>query len=224
MSTAQLHWPTRSRATRPLLRTRGTAGLFTLPVFAGTVAVLTWAEWTFLHALGWTVVHAHDVNYPSSLARGDLGLFQSLDFAVLGLLTILFARGLRTQFVRRLPGVVASVAFGAAALGGLLSAFPTDLPGEAASWHDRLHGIGFVLLLLGNLAAFVAAGLALRDAPGWGRLWVYSVANAPAAILVAVALFPFDQVSFYAAVVVMLAYYGVLGVRMRRLGARPAGE
>ena len=142
---------------------------------------------------------------------------------MLGLLTFLFARGLRTQFVRRLPGIVASAAFGAASLGALLSVFATDLPGEPASWHGWLHGIGFVLLLLGNLIAFVAAGLGLRDAPGWGRVWVYSVANAPAAILVTVALFPFDQVSFYASIVVMLAYYGVLGLRMRRLAARTDG-
>ena len=223
MSTVDLHWPTRSHGTRPLLRTGGVAGLLMLPLFAVTVAVLTWAEWDFLHDLGWTVVHAHDVNYPSSLARGDLGPVQSLNFALLGLLTFLFARGLRTQFVRRLPGIVASAAFGAASLGALLSVFATDLPGEPASWHGWLHGIGFVLLLLGNLIAFVAAGLGLRDAPGWGRVCVYSVANAPAAILVTVALFPFDQVSFYASIVVMLAYYGVLGLRMRRLAARTDG-
>ena len=45
MSTVDLHWPTRSHATRPLLRTGGVAGLLMLPVFATTVAVLTWAEW-----------------------------------------------------------------------------------------------------------------------------------------------------------------------------------
>ena len=127
MSTVELHWPTRS----PLAGAGRTGAAWrvcwALPVFAGTVAVLTWAEWKFLHGLGWTVVHAHDVNYPSGLARGDLGWIQSLDFAVLGLLTVLFARGLRTQSVRRRPGVVASVAFAAAALGGLLSAFRTDL-------------------------------------------------------------------------------------------------
>ena len=90
------------------------------------------------------------------------------------------------------------------------------------SWHGRLHSIGFGSLILGNLAAFVAAGLALRDAAGWRRLWIFSVANAPAAILVAVALNPMDQVSFYAAVVVMLAYYGALGRRMYQLAAGPA--
>lgn len=218
MSTVDLHWPARAHATRPFLRTGGVAGLLMLPLFAATVVVLTWLEWDFLHDLGWTVLHAHDVNYPSSLARGDLGAVQSLNFAVLGLLTFLFARGLRTQFVRRLPGIVASVAFRAASVGAVLTVFPTDLPGEPASWRGRLHGIGFVLLMLGNLVAFVATGLALRDAPGWRRLWVYSVANALAAVLVAVALLPFDQVAFYAAIVVMLSYYGVLGLRMNRLG------
>jgi hypothetical protein len=223
MSTVSLHWPARSHGTRPLLRTGGLAGMLMLPLFALTVVVLTWAEWDFLHALGWTVMHEHGVNYPSSLARGDPGVLQSLNFAALGLLTVLFARGLRTQFGRGRPGAVASVAFGTAALGGLLSAFPTDLPTESASWHGRLHSTGFGLLLLGNLVAFVAAGLALRDRRGWERLWAYSVANAPAAILVAVALLPFDQVAFYAAIVVMLAYDGVLGLRMRRLAARVDG-
>jgi hypothetical protein len=224
MSTVDLHWPARAHATRPFLRTGGVAGLLMLPLFAATVVVLTWLEWEFLHDLGWTVLHAHDVNYPSGLARGDLGPLQSLNFVALGFLAFLFARGLRTQFVHRRPGILARIGFGAVALGGLLSAFPTDLPGEPTSWHGLLHGLGFVLLMGGNLVAFVAAGLALREAPGWGRLWVYSIANAAAAILVTLVLVPLDQVSFYAAIVVLLSYYGVLGFRMRRLAGQLPGE
>ena len=60
-------------------------------------------------------------------------------------------------------------------------------------------------------------GLALRGAPGWGRLWVYSVANALAAVLVTVLLAPLDQVSFYALLAVLLTWYAVLGFRMYRL-------
>jgi hypothetical protein len=220
MSTVSLHWPARSHGTRPLLRTGGLAGMLMLPLFALTVVVLTWAEWDFLHALGWTVVHEHGVNYPSSLARGDLGVVQSLNFAVLGVLAFLFARGLRTQFVRRRAGVVATAGFGAVVLGGLLSTFPTDLPGEPTSWHGLLHGAGFVLLMLGNLVAFVSAGLALRGAPGWGRLWVYSITNAAAAVLATVVLTPLAQVAFYVTLVLLLAYYGVLGSRMYRLAHR----
>ena len=142
---------------------------------------------------------------------------------MLGLLTVLFARGLRTRFVHRWAGLVATLGFGTAALGALLSVFPTDVPGEPASWHGLLHGAGFVLLMLGNLVAFVAAGLALRGAPGWGRLWAYSIANPAAAVLVTVVLAPLDQVAFYATLAVLLAYYSVLGLRMYRLAAQPPG-
>jgi len=116
--------------------------MLVLPVFAATVILLTWAEWAFLHGIGWTVVHPHDVNYPSGLARGRFGFVQSVNFAVLGLLVIVFARGLWTQFTHRLPGIVSLLGLASAAAGGLLSAFPTDLPGESASWHGFLHGLG----------------------------------------------------------------------------------
>ena len=47
------------------------------------------------------------------------------------------------------------------------------------------------------------------------------IANAAAAVLVTVVLAPLDQVAFYATLVVLLAYYGVLGLRMYRLAAQP---
>jgi hypothetical protein len=71
--------------------------------------------------------------------------------------------------------------------------------------------------MVGNLVAFVAGGLALRGDPGWARHWVYSVLNAPAAVLVTIAFAPLDQVSFYVLLVVLLAWYAVLGQRMHRL-------
>ena len=189
------------------------------PVFTVTVLVLTWLKWDFLRGLGWTVLDPHDVNYPSSLARGDFGLVQSLNFlVVLTLLCLLFTRALRTQFVRRASGTVATGALAVVVLSGALSAFPTDLPGEAASWHGALHGLGFVCLMVGNLIAFIASGLALRGAPDWAGFWVYSVINAPAAV---VTLFlPLGQPSFYAAVTLMLAWYAVLGAQLYRLAGK----
>ena len=47
---------------------------------------------------------------------------------------------------------------------------------------------GSLLLMTGYLVAFVAAGLALRGTPRWRGYWVYSVLNAPLAVLVAVVL------------------------------------
>jgi hypothetical protein len=205
---------------RATLRLAGTAGILILPVFALTVVLLTWLEWDFLHSVGWTVMHEHEVNYPSSLARGDLGFLQSLNFVLVGLFAVVLGQGLRTQFTHRWSGTTAGVGFAAVGLAGLFSAFVTDLPGEPVSWHGVLHGIGFVLLLLGCAVTFVASGLALRSAPAWRGYWVYSVVNAPLALAVSVALNPLGQVSFYALVVLLLAWFGVMGFRLRRLADR----
>jgi hypothetical protein len=208
-------------ADRASLRLAGTAGTVMLPVFALTVVVLTWLEWDFLHSVGWTVMHEHEVNYPSSLARGDLGFLQSLNFLLLGLFAVVFGQGLRTQFTHRWSGATAVVGFAAVGLSGLFSAFVTDLPDEPISWHGVLHGIGFVLLMLGSAVTFVASGLALRSAPDWRGFWIYSVVNAPLALAVSVALSPLGQVSFYALVVLLLAWFGVMGLRLRRLADQP---
>lgn len=207
---------------RATLRPAGTAGMLMLPVFTLTVVVLTWLEWDFLHSVGWTVLHEHEVNYPSGLARGDFGILQSLNFLLLSAFAAVFAQGLRTQFVHRWSGLVATVGLGSVAVSGLFSAFPTDLPGEATSWHGVLHGIGFVLLMLGCAVAFLGSGLALRSAPSWRGYWVYSLANLPLAIAVSAALTPFGQVGFYGLVFVLLAWFGVMGYRLRQLADEPA--
>lgn len=210
------------RSDRATLRLAGTAGMLMLPVFALVVVLLTWLEWDFLHDTGWTVLHEHDVNYPSGLARGDLGFLQSLNFLLLGAFTAVFGQGLRTQFTHRWSGLVATGGLTAAAVSGIFSAFPTDLPGEGTTWHGTLHGIGFVLLILGSAVTFVAGGLALRSAPRWRGYWVYSLANLPLAIAVAASLMPFGQVSFYGLVTVMLGWFGVMGYRLRQLAGAPA--
>lgn len=74
MSTVDLHPPAHPHGTRQLQRTGGVAGLVMLPLFAIVVVVLTWAEWDFLHGLGWTVLHAHDVNYPAAWPVATWGL------------------------------------------------------------------------------------------------------------------------------------------------------
>ncbi|MGN6578215.1 MAG: DUF998 domain-containing protein [Nocardioides sp.] len=209
-------------ADRATLRWAGTAGMLMLPFFALTVVALTWLEWDFLHSTGWTVLDEHEVNYPSALARGDLGALQSLNFLLVGVFAAAFAQGLRTQFTHRWSGLVASIALAAVAVSGILSAFPTDLPSEEATWHGLLHGIGFLLMMLGSAVAFVASGLALRSAPPWRGYWIYSLMNVPLALGVTIALSPWGQPSFYGLVVVVLAWYGVMGARLRRLADAPA--
>ncbi len=216
MSHAYVHSVVHPDATQRTLRLAGTLGMAVLPVFAVVVVLLTWLEWDFLHGIGWTVLHEHSVNYPSSLARGDFGVVQALNFLMVGVFTVIFGQGLRTQFVHRWSGAVAVLGFGTVGLAGVLSAFSTDLPDEAMTWHGLAHGIGFLLLLLGTAVTFIASGLALRGAPGWKGYWVYSLLNYPLAIAVAVALSAFGQVSFYGLVALLLAWYGVMGMRLRQ--------
>jgi hypothetical protein len=196
-----------------------------LPTFFAVVVLLTWLEWDFLHGTGWTVMDEHQVNYPSTLALGDLGLLQSLNFVVLSALALVFGQGLRTQFAHRRSGAVATGGLAAVAASGLFSMFFTDLPGGDTTWHGLLHGIGFLLLMLGSAVAFVASGLALRGPPAWQGYRVFSLATLPLAAVVTVAATPLGQVAFYLLVTVMLAWFAVMGFRLRQLaGSATAGQ
>lgn len=217
MAHVPIHAAPHSLTREQSLRVAGTTGMAMLPVFATTVIVLTVLEWDFLHETGWTVLDAHEVNYPSALARGDLGFVQSLNFFMLGVFAVIFGLGLRTQFVHRWSGAAATIGLATVGISGVLSSFMTDLPREPASWHGLLHGIGFILMLLGCVVAFIAGGLALRGAPGWNGYWAYSLLTTPLAIAVSAALSPVGQVSFYALVTVLLAWFAVIGMRLRQL-------
>ena len=153
------------------------------PIFAGVVVLLTWLQWNFLHRLGWTVLDGGRVAYPSALARGSLGLLQTVNVVVVGMLAAWLGRGLQAHFCHRWSAGVARASFVVVALSGVLLAFPTDLPGEGFSWHGAIHGVGFVLLLLGCVTATLASGLALRGAQGWRGYGVYSLLTAVVAVL-----------------------------------------
>ena len=199
---------------RVMLRA-GNAGIAIYPVFVTVVVLLTWLEWDFMRGTGWSVLDDGGVNYPSGLARGSLGLLQALNFLIISVLALIFGQGLRTQFVRRWSGRFATIGIGSVGVSGVFSAFPTDLPGEPASWHGALHGVGFVLLMLGLAVAMVASGLALRGIANWRGYWIYSLLNVPLAILVSAALTPLGQVSFYGFITVLLLWFAVMGQRMR---------
>ena len=70
------------------------------------------------------------------------------------MLAFIFGQGLRTQFIHRWAATVAAVGFVTLGLSGPFLAFATDLPGEPVSWHGLLHGIGFLLLMLGAAVTF----------------------------------------------------------------------
>jgi hypothetical protein len=199
------------------LRVAGAAGILVLPLFVCGVVLLTWLEWDYVHSTGWTVLDDNEVNYPSVLARGPLGALASVNFLVMAALMFVLGRGLGTQFVHRRSGLVALAGFVMLGLSGPFSAFFTDLPGEDGSWHGAQHALGFVLLMLGLIVAQIASGVALRGAAHWGGYPIYCLVNPPAAILLSVVLSRFGQVSFYAFLTLLLAWFAVMGLRLRRL-------
>ncbi|HSR22918.1 MAG TPA: hypothetical protein VLW53_05180, partial [Candidatus Eisenbacteria bacterium] len=85
-------------------RTAAIAGIVLGPLWLGTVALITWAEYDFLRSLGWTLTQSHDVPYPSATSRGDFGVVQIVNFALAGVLAAVFLVGFRREFRRRIAG------------------------------------------------------------------------------------------------------------------------
>jgi hypothetical protein len=74
-------------------------GLAAGPLFLSVVGLLTWAELDDLHRLGWGYTKDNNVPWPSGLALGHIGAIQILNFAVTGLLILVFARAFRHELI-----------------------------------------------------------------------------------------------------------------------------
>jgi hypothetical protein len=195
-------------------RIAGLAGLAVLPTYAFFVVLVTALEWDYLHDLGWSVTGEYDLPYPSVLARGDVGFLMMLNFAVVAVLIATFTRGLRREFRHRVSGSVATVALGLCALAALLDIAPTGIEGEAPSWHDTMHAIGFFLIVAASMVAMVSSALALRgndDWRGWRRLgWTPLLL---AAVVFASPAIP-GELGLLVFIVVMLGWFSVTGAHL----------
>jgi hypothetical protein len=138
------------------------------PLFAAIVVLLTAIKWDFLHELGWSagLFESSDTPWPSSLALGDYGILQVLNFLLLGLSVLALAVVLfRLVDVRPKigPGLVAVLAIG---FGG--TAFRTDYKsgrgGGPDTWNGVVHAAGFtVVVFVAILSMFVLAVQLQRD-------------------------------------------------------------
>lgn len=195
-------------------RTAAIAGIVLGPLWLGTVALITWAEYDFLRSLGWTLTQSHDIPYPSATSRGDFGVVQIVNFALAGLLGGIFLVGFRREFRRTVAGRVATFGLGLFTVAGALNACPTDLPGEPATWHGTAHQIGFMVTMLSILIGFSASGLALRDNPDW-RGW--RLLGFTPVLLLLIAFtglgLPGDT-SWYVFLVIAFGWFAAMGVRL----------
>jgi len=115
----------------------------------------------------------------SELALGPRGLVQIVNFVVAGMLTMLFARGLATEFPTARAGVVAIRLVGLGLVGG--GAFvmdPLTTPFRARHWHGHLHGVFGALIMYGMLIGPLLFGREFRRDPRWRPLapWTTAVA------------------------------------------------
>lgn len=195
-------------------RTAGLAGLVVGPLWLGVVALLTWAEWDFLHSTGWTFTHSNDVGYPSATARGPYGLVQVANFFLAGLLAAVFLVGFRREFRRRVAGGIATFGLLLFAFAGLLNACKTDLPHEAATWHGVAHGIGFMLTMLGILIGFSASGLALRGNDDWRGWRLMGLTPVLLLVIAFTSLGMPGDTSWYVFLVIGFGWFSVMGGRL----------
>lgn len=202
-------------------RVAGLAGLAVAPTYAFFVVLVTALEWDYLHDLGWSVTGDYDLPYPSVLARGDYGFLMMLNFAVVAILIGLFARGFRREFRHRVSGWVATVSLGLCVVAALLDIAPTGVEGEAASWHDTMHAIGFVLIVVASMVAMVASALALRGNDDWrGWRWLGWTPALLVAVVFASGAIP-GELGLLVFLVLMLGWFSVMGGHLAALSRTP---
>ena len=191
-------------------------------VWTAVVLVLTVLEYDTLTGFGWTPGGSYGVNYPSSLALGQFGWAQMLNFALLGLSLI----GLAIALYRSVgPGRLAKVApvlMGIAGFGFLLSVFPTDTgpPNAPATWHGAIHGIGFIVAFLPLVLSMFFLAVSARGDSRWnGYGWIGPLVGVIALLaffgLAAIMPASVDQIPFYITLVALFAGISLIGFRLR---------
>lgn len=125
-------------------------------VFAVASALLTVAEHGFLVRHGWKPLADSNVNWPSALASGPVGVIEILAFVSLGAATIAAARLHRARTDRRAAAIALTIA-------GVLTVFaacPVDVGTPPHTWHGYVNEISLSIL---TLLAPVALLLVARD-------------------------------------------------------------
>lgn len=199
-------------------RLAAVAGMVAGPLFLVTVVILTWLRYDYLRSLGWTILDEHNVPWPSGLALDGNGWAQMLNFAVTGLLLLVFVRALRHELPHRRSGRVAAVLMTVMAVALVTSAAPTDrdFTASPSTWHGWTHGISFLLIVLCSVLAPLVTSRALRGDPRWRPMAAVSLV---VALTCALSLFMPSQVGFYLFLTTLFGWFTALAVRFSRLMA-----
>ena len=158
-----------------LLRVSGIAGMLGPVIFVSTFLL------DGLLTPGYSLI---DRPISDLALTGTFGWIQDVNFAVLGILLILFALGfprLMETINHHSLGLASSIFLaisGAAYV--LVAVFPAQSPGESPyALHVMMHSIGFSTIFLSYGLALLLAGVAFRRSSGsWRAVAWYSIATA----------------------------------------------
>lgn len=210
--------------------------LFTISAVSGIIGPILFITTFILDCLltpGYSLI---DRPISDLALTGRYGWIQDVNFAVLGILLILFAIGfprLMEKLGQGRLGFASSILLGISGAGYVLVAiFPAQAVGESPYvLHAVMHSFGFSIIFLSYGLALLLTGVALRRTRrGWNRIAWYSVATAIFPIIAA--LGNLSSVGAVASgfetvhsaclvteilVVIALSWYATLGYRILKI-------
>jgi Protein of unknown function (DUF998) len=194
----------------PSTRTLATGGAIAPWLWSAIVIVLTVLEYDTLTGFGWTPLSSQNVNYPSSLALGQFGWAQIVNFGLCGILLIGLAVALYRSVRARWTARIAPVLMGISGFGFLMSVFPTDHgpPNAPETWHGDIHIVGFIVFLFPFVLSMFFLALSIRGDSRWsGYVWLGPAVGVLALIafigLAAILPASVDQIPFYLTLLVL---------------------
>jgi hypothetical protein len=198
------------------LRGAAVAGMAGPALFALVVVVLTLTQYDFMVGIGWRPIEDPAGAWPSGLALGPYGWAQSLNFAVSGLLLVVFAAGLHR-------GVAGSSRVGPTllALSGVamaLLAFQTDPIVRAGprTLHGWVHDLAFVSFVASLAPAFYFLARRMGKDPLWKRHGRYTLITG----LLIIPLFLLPGPTYYLSLALVLAWLEILAIRLWAVSGR----
>ena len=161
-------------------------------------------------------------NFVSDLGVGHLAILQNINFIVFGILTIIFALGLKnalpTPMGRSLKAGVWMVILFAIGV-GLAGIFPESY--LSANPHNIVSATAFVAIIAAQLLMW--QGLKNGDSTGWGRYATYSLISGLISIILVIILKIAILYGFYpglsqrAFLIVSWVWVGITGIKLYRL-------
>jgi uncharacterized protein DUF998 len=195
------------------IRVAAAAGVIGPVLFAATLLVLTVINHDFMLGIGWRPLRDPAGAWPSGLTLGPYGWVQVLNFTLSGLLLAAFAVGLHlgTTGGSRAGPALLFVAGAAMALMGF-ETDPIHRTGPRTP-HGLVHDLAFVVFVLALLPAFFFLWRRLSKDALWRGHARYTLVTG----VLATFLLLLPGVAYYVFIVVVLAWFEVTAMRLRRL-------